>query len=435
LIVIIIMMCFGIAMRDSRIAAFLLTVPTLLGACSSDDAVVVPPGGMSGDPPNQMPSDPEPLPVYLLSTTVFGADEGNDRTVYMSLSNSLVQPTFSLDEALELPGVANSETIGGYLYISSGEEPLITRYSITDDLRWVEEDEVSFAAYPLADNANFFYQYMVDDETMYLPFDGYKRIIWNPSAMEIVGTMEDSALEPEVDGLTLEAGGNRTGVRYEGGRVMQPFFYHDEDWYNFGPTSPIAVYDPVTHEEASVIEGPCPGLAVPSQDEAGNTYFSSWDYTPLFALYGEGPAPCVARVRPDRTLDEDFTTDLTDLTDGRYVMNFRYVRDGWGLADVLYHEELDADFSGELDPTVLDQIYEFTNFHLWRIDVERGTAEPYEDVGASSFGWSTASIDGRSYLFVPQDGGERTKIFELDDAGAASEVYEGVGVASWSRVR
>ncbi|MET0413720.1 MAG: hypothetical protein ABW217_20590, partial [Polyangiaceae bacterium] len=103
--------------------------------------------------------------------------------------------------------------------------------------------------------------------------------------------------------------------------------------------------------------------------------------------------------------------------------------------DVLDHENLDADFSGELDPAVLDQIYEFDDFRLWRIDVERGTAEPYEDVGVSSFGWSTANIDGRSYMFVPQDGDERTKIFELDDAGAASEVYEVVGVASWSRVR
>ena len=51
---------------------------------------------------------------------------------------------------------------------------------------------------------------------------------------------------------------------------------------------------------ASVIEGPCPGLGVPSRDEAGNTYFSAWDYPPFFALYGQGAAPCVARVTPER---------------------------------------------------------------------------------------------------------------------------------------
>lgn len=430
-------MCFDAAMRDFRFAASLLAIPMLLVACS-DDSVVLPPVDMPMDPPedpddDDMPEPPEELPVYLLTTAIFGAD--GDRTVYLSLSNSLEEPTFSMDEALEQPGVANSQAISGFLYVSSGEEPIITRYSITDDLRWVEEDQVSFANYPLSDNANLFSQYQVDDETMYLPFDGYKRIIWNPSTMEIVGTMDDSELAPELDGLTLEPGGNRTSLRYEDGRVMQPFFYHDEDWYNFSPTSPIAVYDPSTHEEASVIEGPCPGLAVPSQDEQGRTYFSSWDYTPFFALFDAGPAPCVARVNADRTLDEAFTTDLTELTDGRYVNNFRYVRDGWGFADVLHTEELEGDFSGEPDPAVLDQIYEFTYYHMWRIDLENGTAEPYEDVGASSYGWSTANIDGRSYLFVPQNGGETTKIFELDDEGAATEVYEVVGDAQWSRVR
>jgi hypothetical protein len=424
MIVILIRACLsGSVIRFPASTPVPLTLALLLGACSSDDAVLFTPeeegGAMAG-------------PVYMLSTSVFGADD--DRTVYMALGNTLDPPAFSLDEARESPGVASSASIDGYLYVSDGQQPLITRYQVTDDLRWIEDGQVSFAGYPLADNANFFYQYMVDEQTMYMPFDGYKRIVWNPSTLEILGVMEDSALEPEVDGLTLEPAGNRTGVRYAG-PVMQPFFYHDEDWYEFGPTSPIAVYDPVTHEETSVIEGPCPGLAVPSQDEAGNTYFSSWDYTPFFALYGQGPAPCVARVTPERTLDADFTTDFTELTGGRYVMNFRYVRDGWGLADVLYAEELGADFSGEVDPAVLDAIWEFTHFRLWRIDVERGTAEPYEEAGASSYGWSTANIDGRSYLFLPQDGGERTKIFELDDDGGASEVYDVLGDASWSRVR
>jgi hypothetical protein len=87
---------------------------------------------------------------------------------------------------------------------------------------------VSFAGYSLPDNANFFYQYMVDAQTMYMPLDGYKRIVWNPSALEITGVMEDTSLQPALGDLTLEAAGNRTGVCYER-PTMQPFFYHDED--------------------------------------------------------------------------------------------------------------------------------------------------------------------------------------------------------------
>jgi hypothetical protein len=371
-------------------------------------------------------------PVYLLSRTVFGTED--ERTVYFSLAPDMEDPSAAMAAEREFPGVANAGGIGGRLLVSDGEQPLIHRFSVTDALRWVDAGTLSFAGYPLADNANLFGQYQVNEQTMYLPFEGYKRILWDPTAFEITTVLEDSALLPELDGLTLEPAGNRTGIRYDG-PVLHPFFYHDEDWYDFGSISPIAVYDPESHRETAVIDGPCPGLAVPSRDEAGNTYFSSWDYTPLFALYGEGPAPCVARVTPERTLDEAFTSDLTEWTGGRYVQNFRYIRDGWGLADVLLHENLDADFSGELDPAVLDQIYDFTNYQLWRIDLAQGRAEPYTDVAASSFGWSAATIDDRSLLFVPLEGGARTKVYELDASGGAAELYEVPGDASWLRVR
>ncbi len=99
---------------------------------------------------------------------------------------------------------------------------------------------------------------------MYMPFEGYKRIVWDPTDLEIVEVMEDSALEPEIDGLTLTAGGNRSGIRYDGA-VMQPFFYKDEDWFEFAALSKIAVYDPETHEETKLIDAPCAGLAVASR--------------------------------------------------------------------------------------------------------------------------------------------------------------------------
>lgn len=403
-------------------AALVLLSTLLCCGCSSDshDANATSTGG----------------PVYAVSTAVFTPD--GERTVYIALTNSLDVSEISFDDARELVGVANSQAIGGKLYISDGESPIITRYEISDDLRWLGgdpvDDRIDFEGFPLADNANFFGQYEVDEHTMYLPFEASKRIVWDPTELKITEVLEDSELEVQRDGFVLEPAGNRTGVRYDG-PVMQAFFYRDDDWYRYGATSPIAVYDPETHRETSIIEGPCPGLAVPSIDEAGNTYFSAWDYTPLFALYGAGPAPCVARVTPDRKLDESFTTDMTEWTGGHYVMNFRYVRDGWGFADVLMHEELDADFTGKLDPAVLDQIWDFSHFQLWKIDVERGEAAPYEDVEGGSFGWSTAEVDGRTFLFVPQDGGARTKIYELDEQGNATEFLEVLGDASWEKVR
>ena len=74
------------------------------------------------------------------------------------------------------------------------------------------------------------------------------------------------SLELTRGNLTLEVGGNRTGIQL-GRTAFQPFFYHDEDWFEFGDSSVIALYDTTTHEELSILDAPCPGLALATRDE------------------------------------------------------------------------------------------------------------------------------------------------------------------------
>lgn len=371
-------------------------------------------------------------PVYAVTSQIFDAD--GERTVYVELKHSLEIDEISLDGAQEFHGVANIAGIGGRLFVSDGESPTITQYSITDDLEWIERGRVGFQDYGVGDNANFFGQFQLDDNTMYLNFDVAGRVVWDPMNLTIQEVLEDTELQLTSGKLTLSGAGNHSRLRYAG-NTMQAFFYHDVDWYDFGTTSAIAVYDRATHEEVAVLDGPCPGLAVNSMDEQGNTYFSAWDYTPLFALYGVGPAPCVARVTSEGKLDRDFESDLSPLTGGRHLMNFRYVRDGWGFADVLHDELLDADFESELDVTVLDQIWEGGAFKLWRIDLEHGQAEPFEDVGDIGMGWRAEVIDGRTFLFVPSTDWSTTMVFELDADGAATKLLEAPGTVSFLRIR
>jgi hypothetical protein len=404
--------------RRTRIGALVVSLSALgAPACSGEARVAGTAGGG---------------PVYALMSQVY-TDDG--RTVYIAATHSIDTGEVSLDGAHEFPGVANFEAIAGRLLVSSGDAPIITAYEIDDALDWHEGQTVSFAAFPLEDNANFFYQYLVDEHHMYMPFDGYKRIVWDPTELEIETVLEDTRLVPERNGMPIEAAGNRSGIRYPS-RVMMPFFYHDEDWYEFAPVSPIAVYDPQTHEESKVIEAPCAGLAIASQDEQGNTYFSSWDYGPLLALYGLAPPPCVARITADHELDESFTSDLTQWTGGRFAINFRYIRDGWGLANVFHQERLGVDFTGgSIDAAVQDQVWEEENWSVWRIDLANQEAHPFEAVDLPSFGWGLVEIDGRSILTVPYADSSRTKFYELDGSGNASELLDVVGDATWIRVR
>lgn len=375
-------------------------------------------------------------PLYAMMTQVYGTE---DRTVYLSVSDTLDVKNVDLKQAREFPGVANFGAIGGRILVSSGQEPTVTEFEISDELEWTEGRTIDFSNYPLpeGDFANFYYQYVLDEHAAYLPFEKTKRIIWDPTEMKVLGTREDSDLELRMGDLELGSGGNRNAVRFDG-PVIQAFSYHDEDYLRYSDESFAVVYDEDTHEESEIIELPCPGAEMTTVDEEGNTYFGTWNYLGTLALYGDGPAPCVARVRADLTLDEDFTTDLTDSTDGRYVNNFRYVGGGKAIGNVLHHEELEADFETTFDPDVSDQISTSgSHWRLWVFDVEAGEAQPIDgiDVDVSS-GAQFAVLDGRTFVFLPYDEWKRSAVYELDDEGRATKRFDVAGdVFKWVRVR
>jgi len=86
-------------------------------------------------------------PLYAMMIQVYDPD---DRTVYVSLSDTLDIDSVPLSEAREFPGVANLAAIGGRLLISSGSKPEITEFDITPSHDWIEGRTVSFASYPLS---------------------------------------------------------------------------------------------------------------------------------------------------------------------------------------------------------------------------------------------------------------------------------------------
>jgi hypothetical protein len=375
-------------------------------------------------------------PLYAMMTQVYSPD---DRDVYVSLTTSLDDfAGLDIGQAREYPGVANFTGVGGKLLVSSGQEPTITEYAVTDDLEWQDGRTISFASFPLDDNANFYYQFLLNDTTAILPYAFTKRVVWNPSEMTITGTFEDSSVAPTRDGLAIAGGGNRNAVRYSDA-ILQPFFYTDNDYATYAPTSVLAVYDPVTHLETKVVDLPCPGVSLATQDETGRTYISSWDSAIARALYGDAVAPCVTRVNADQTVDEAFTTDFTDITDGRYTNNFRYIGGGKGLANVLHHELIaGADFTAEYDPAVAETIgTSGPHWKLWLLDVENGTGKPVEGITVEfGSGAQFAVLDGRTFVFLPYADWGRSKVYEIGADGVAVERWDTAGdIFKWIRVR
>jgi hypothetical protein len=293
---------------------------------------------------------------------------------------------------------------------------------------------MSFVGYPVQDNANFYSQYVLDDATAYLPFDETKRVVWNPTDMVIEGTFTDTNVPAGDSGMTVSTGGNRNAIRFEG-PVQQPFFYSND--FDYGPESIVAIYDRATNLEQSTVTLPCPGLSMASQD-GGYTYYGTWGF-PDRALFGEGPAPCIARLTPELTLDAAWTTNLENVTGGRAHNNFRALGGGKAIANVLHAEEIEgADFDSGYDPDLVDIISSSGPWwKLWLFDLATMTGAPIAGIDVSlSSGAQFAVLDGRTFVFLPYDDYRRSKIYEIGADGLATERGDTQGdVFKWVKIR
>lgn len=378
-------------------------------------------------------SDPLAEHLYALQTFVYQPD---DTTLsYVALTDTLdVQGELSLVDAREFPSYAFITSVSGKLLVSSGEAPEIIQYEVGADRVMTETARLSFAAYGVPSyGAGLERHWLLNENVAYLTHEVTSRIVWDPTNMVITGIAEDTQLARDVDGFVLDAAFNRPPLFFEG-PVLKPFYYRDENWFYFGGTTSIAVYDPQTHAERNILTVACPALEVMSQDESGNTYFSPWTYGPALSLFGEGPAPCIRRVRPDSTLDDAWAPDLTAWTGGRPVHVLRYVGGGKALATVLHVDEVSADFSAGYDPAVALELE--SHYRLWWLDLDAETAMPVAAIGASGSGFNLATIEGRTFVFVPDEAWTRTTVYELDDLGAATERFAVAGVLNnWIAVR
>lgn len=244
-----------------------------------------------------------------------------------------------------------------------------------------------------------------------------------------------SELPRELDGLPLHAAGNGNYLRFKG-KSWLLYNYMDEDWWRFGSKSYAVSYDPKTHEEVERLELPCPGIDTATQDEAGNTYLSSGSYTGLLALYDMGPKPCLVKLNASGELEESWTTDLTDVTEGRPVSALEYARDGFAFVNVLHHERLGVKPDDkEIPAEVVESVSNDENWQVWLINLKDRTGRPLDEITGRMGQSAVQRIDGRAFLTVGYDDWSRTKLFELGDDDELKQVDDFRGEGVWLKLR
>ncbi|WP_437753773.1 MxcI [Sorangium sp. So ce1389] len=356
---------------------------------------------------------------YVVASTILGAEEA---TTYVSFMSSLDVEQIKLEDAQEFAGWATIAAVDGMLFVGDGEEPTITRYMAGEGGSLEENGQLSFLNHGIQ-TAPFYQNYFASPTKAYMQVQANERVIWDPTALELGGTLEIAGPPPERDGLTLRASLDR-GIGVREGRVMTPFYWSDDDYYRFSPVSQVAVIDSEGDKVRAVLDVPCPGLDVATEDEEGNLYFSNWVLTVPETLFEEdAPASCMVRVAAgSETIDESWGLDLSELTGGRPTAAFRYMSDGVALVAVFYSERLGVD-------TVPATAARTPNWRLWRVDMNRRSAEPVEGLDFVSGGYYSFRIDGRTLVLVPAADYSSTTAYEIGPTGPAQPRFS---VPGWA---
>src|SRR5690606_24395344 len=124
--------------------------------------------------------------------TLAVAQDPDGRVGYLTTFSSLDAGTIlNLDDAIEIPRGAGGWGIDGYpaIWVTSWDEPTIVRYDLQDDGTFTEGDTIDFSGLGLANSGYQGGGILTPELATFFSPDIGGLVHWNPTTMEIVGTL------------------------------------------------------------------------------------------------------------------------------------------------------------------------------------------------------------------------------------------------------
>jgi hypothetical protein len=376
-------------MKSHRIATRALTTCALLAACSGDDARVVPREG-AGDAAGAAPTG-ELGPAILVATFVRNPD---GRNIYVGAVPDVPTGELDISRFLEF-GNVDVTTNAGYVFVWDRDPATMTRYTVGADLALLPGPTISFANQGVSGSPAHVY---ISETRAYTPSPQLDLVVvWNPQAMEIIGTLPMDPPERPAGLETFFFDG-----RLVGDRVIWSLASTNFDGVSDHPAAAVAIANAFGDEPVQVVEDDrCVGADGTQVDAEGNYILRAGASWGSYAAYGErtdGVRTCLLRIRPGEwQFDPDYLVDMKELT-GSYV-NFpwfhvqgsQYLAQPWD-PDVPLPEVLDDYWIGEgLTPML--------------VDIDTGESQPYPDVAGSIMVSSIeVELDGVAYYQLSQTG-------------------------------
>jgi hypothetical protein len=381
-----------------KLDAFWGAAGAMLMACGDDGATII------ISQPEAV--EPSASSAYIVGSTLNGPEGWN---AYVAALSALVPQEVDYGKALEVPGRADVWVWDDKVFIALADAPVVSRYAVTEQLQFVEEGpRISFADRGLA-SAQFWNAIWLTPDKAYMNnAAGLEYIIWNPRSMQIVGSVPHPAIE-ERPGFVVRNSSTNRGAVVRDGKVYHTYYWTDENYERYEPDSRIAVYDIASDQLLDVIEAPCPGLDVATQDDAGNLYFSSWTGLPGLSLVLGAPTSCAVKIPAgSEQIDPAWTLAWPDVTDGRHGAALRYQGDGHGLLSVFHDERLQYDSSSDAFELIGTE-----NWQTWRVELGSRRAAPVAGIAANSGAIYVEPIGESVYALVPTENYQSSQIYSV----------------------
>jgi len=361
-------------------------------------------------------SEAEPA-LYLAASWVTNVETTN---TYVSVFDSLEIDDLDFSNAIEIPGFGDAWVYDGQIFIADGESPRVGRYVLGEDNVPRLEVEIDFSSYGVGGAAFWDQQFLSPTKAYLSNAAGLEYVVWNPTTMEITGTVP----WPELDfGEGLDPFNSYTD---RGGVVLDGYFYHgfyahDVSWSAFGETSVIAVYDIETDELVNTIEVPCPMMDVASLGDDGYIYLSGWSYIPLSYIAGYSSKNCAARLDvASGRLDPTWLLSYADVADGDQGSALRAVAGDDGIFAV-FHGTGVAVTEG-MDMWELDAGED--DWELYSIDLASGSVAP-TGIAMSDGSYYESHVDERYFVYLASSN-TATRVWERT-AGGYEPKFETLG--------
>ena len=327
-------------------------------------------------------------PAYLIGTRVW---DDTTTTSYFHVVSSL-EAGSSVDErrALEVSGAAKLYAVGelGWFAVGGGEQPTITRYTLSDDGVLEKGAEVSLADFGVRSLWDTLY--VVSETKMYYPDrEGGQLIVVNPTEMAVDGVIEIPQAHRE--GF-LALYGYTPIFRDDQLLFTVGWFDWEENDSILGETGLVVIDTASDRVERFDVDTRCGGITTGVVTDSGDAYFvSSAMAGAAYRLGRLSTSPCALRVGAESdAFDAEFMQPLADLT-GSDVLGEPVPAGGSSL----YLRVFDESEASVTDESLTWELTGQTVWSWWRWDTKRGEAVRAEEIAPSTADASWFEVDGR----------------------------------------